>query len=195
MDCNSCGWHNPDGTMYCEGCGAMLDVTTSASRTEMKKPDLKNVTRPGSGHTMSVSASATPINISSDKQVEEADSKVVNGSIVMRLRVLRGGSKGRIFFIEEGTNLIGRWDPESGAFPEVDLEAEDVEAKISRKHALIERNGALVTIQDIGSLNGTFVNKSGRLEPGKTITLAHGDEIIIGKTFLRFEHAPAVDSQ
>jgi pSer/pThr/pTyr-binding forkhead associated (FHA) protein len=83
-----------------------------------------------------------------------------------------------------GDNLIGRWDPDSGAFPEVDLEADDPEARISRKHALI-RVSDKVTIEDIGSLNGTFVNRGPRLEPGSPVELKDGDEIIIGKTFFK----------
>jgi pSer/pThr/pTyr-binding forkhead associated (FHA) protein len=106
---------------------------------------------------------------------------------LMTVKVMRSLNGGRTFPIEQGTNLIGRWDPDSGAFPEIDLEPDDVEAKISRKHAVIERNGDRVTIQDIGSLNGTFVNRGGRLEAGQVVELKSGDELIVGKTFLRFE--------
>jgi pSer/pThr/pTyr-binding forkhead associated (FHA) protein len=105
----------------------------------------------------------------------------------MRLVICRGEFKGKVFIIEEGSNLIGRWDPEQAAFPEVDLDGVDFEAKISRKHAVIERQDNLVTIEDVGSLNGTYINKGPRLELGEKVELEHGDEIIIGKTFLRFE--------
>lgn len=107
----------------------------------------------------------------------------------MFLLVARGETRGRVFAIEEGSNLLGRWDPDAGAFPEIDLEREDVDAKISRKHAVIIRNGPKASIQDAGSLNGTFLNRGARLEAGVEYPLKHGDEIIIGKTFLRFEVA------
>ncbi|RMG42593.1 MAG: FHA domain-containing protein [Candidatus Dadabacteria bacterium] len=105
-----------------------------------------------------------------------------------RLVVTRGETSGRVFKLEPGNNLIGRWDPDSGSFPEVDLEEEDVEAKVSRKHAVINVAGEVVTLEDIGSLNGTYVNRGQRLEERQKIELSHGDEIIIGKVFLRFEN-------
>ena len=105
----------------------------------------------------------------------------------IRLVIVRGESKGEGFDIEQGENQIGRWDPETGAFPDIDLEKFDVEAKVSRKHAIIFRDGNKLAVEDTGSLNGTFVNRSDRLEAGKRVDLKPGDEIIIGKTFLRLE--------
>ena len=101
------------------------------------------------------------------------------------LAVLRGDSKGKEFPIEEGENVIGRWDPDAGAFPEIDLDAEDVDAKISRKHAVIYREGNNLELEDLGSLNGTFVNRGPRLKEGERHPLKTGDEIVIGKTFLK----------
>src|SRR5271163_860337 len=98
-----------------------------------------------------------------------------------KLQVVRGGRKGQEFPLEDGNNLVGRWDPETGAFPEVDLDQDDPEAKISRKHALIRFEGGKITVEDIGSLNGTYVNRQPRLMPGNPVELKMGDEIIIGK--------------
>ncbi len=106
-------------------------------------------------------------------------------SFKARLTIVRGGRQGHEFPLEGGNNLVGRWDPETGAFPEVDLEADDPEAKISRKHALIRLDGAKITIEDIGSLNGTYVNRQPRLAPGTPHDLKDGDEIIVGKTFFK----------
>jgi hypothetical protein len=102
-----------------------------------------------------------------------------------RLKLIRGGRVGQEFGLDTGNNLVGRWDPETGAFPEVDLEADDPEAKISRKHALIRLDGSRITIEDIGSLNGTYVNRQPRLIVGTPQDLKDGDEIIIGKTFFK----------
>jgi hypothetical protein len=104
--------------------------------------------------------------------------------------VVRGGRKGQEFPLEEGNNLIGRWDPETGSFPEVDLDADDPEAKISRKHALLRIDTGKLTVEDIGSLNGTYVNRQPRLQPGTPVELKNGDEIIIGKTFLKLVVEP-----
>jgi pSer/pThr/pTyr-binding forkhead associated (FHA) protein len=64
------------------------------------------------------------------------------------------------------------------------MEHDDPEARISRKHALI-RVSDKITIEDIGSLNGTFVNRGRRLEPGAPAELKDSDEIIVGKTFFK----------
>jgi len=107
-----------------------------------------------------------------------------------KLSVVRGGRKGQEFPLEDGNNLVGRWDPETGSFPEVDLDADDPEAKISRKHALIRIDGGKITIEDIGSLNGTYVNRQPRLSPGSPAEIKSGDEVIIGKTFLKLVIEP-----
>jgi pSer/pThr/pTyr-binding forkhead associated (FHA) protein len=70
------------------------------------------------------------------------------------------------------------------------LDADDPEAKVSRKHALIRIDAGKITIEDIGSLNGTYVNRQPRLQPGSPLALKDGDEIIIGKTFLKLSVSP-----
>jgi hypothetical protein len=102
-----------------------------------------------------------------------------------KLSMVRGGRKGQEFPLEDGKNLIGRWDPDTGSFPEVDLDADDPEAKISRKHAMLIIENGKITIEDTGSLNGTYVNRGQRLAPGLPVDLKSGDEVIIGKTFLK----------
>ncbi len=110
----------------------------------------------------------------------------------IKLVVTRGQTTGATFYLGEGTNLVGRWDPDSGAFPEIDLEPHDAEAKISRRHAIIEVNQNRVMVEDIGSLNGTFINRGTRLKPGEKHELRNGDELVVGKTFLRLEFDTAV---
>ena len=87
---------------------------------------------------------------------------------------------------------IGRWDADGGIFPDVDLDQDDPEAKVSRRHARIIREGHQFYIEDLGSTNGTFINRGRRLLPGNRHPLNNGDEIIVGKTFLKFviEGAP-----
>jgi len=82
--------------------------------------------------------------------------------------------------------MLGRWDAEHGIFPEIDLDEDDPEAKVSRRHARIFYREGRFWIEDLGSLNGTFVNRGPRLHPHQPVPLRHGDEIIVGKTFLRF---------
>ena len=103
------------------------------------------------------------------------------------LTINRGRSAGKEFPIHEDEAYIGRWDADSGIFPDVDLDADDPEAKVSRRHARITRRGSQYFIEDLGSTNGTFINRGRRLLPGDRQPLDDGDEIIIGKTFLRFQ--------
>jgi hypothetical protein len=102
------------------------------------------------------------------------------------LVINRGRSAGKEFPVHEDEAYIGRWDADSGIFPDVDLDSDDPEAKVSRRHARIARRGGQYYIEDLGSTNGTFINRGRRLLPGDRQPLNDGDEIIIGKTFLRF---------
>jgi len=109
------------------------------------------------------------------------------GKATARLIVERGGRIGREFSITGIETNIGRWDADSGIFPDVDLDEDDPEAKISRRHARIVSHNGQYFIEDLGSTNGTFVNRGRRLLPGKRQALQNGDEIIVGKTFLKFQ--------
>lgn len=87
-------------------------------------------------------------------------------------------------------NLVGRRDPMSNIFPEVDLSKYDPQTKISRRHARIWRNGASFLLEDLGSSNGTILDgvasETLRLTPHKPHPLASGDKIKIGDTVLHF---------
>jgi hypothetical protein len=103
-----------------------------------------------------------------------------------RLTIERGGAANTDFDLSSEESYIGRWDADNGIFPDVDLDAHDPDAKVSRRHArIIFRNGVYM-IEDLGSTNGTFLNRGRRLLPGSPQVLSEGDEIIVGKTFLRF---------
>jgi hypothetical protein len=104
-----------------------------------------------------------------------------------RLIIERGGRIGKEFPIIGIETNIGRWDADSGIFPDVDLDEDDSEAKVSRRHARIVNHNSQYFIEDLGSTNGTFVNRGRRLLPGKRHTLQNGDEVIVGKTFLKFQ--------
>lgn len=103
-----------------------------------------------------------------------------------KLVIERGRSAGKQFVLSNDDSQIGRWDADGGVFPDVDLDDDDPEAKVSRRHARIMRDAGEYFIEDLGSTNGTFVNRGRRLIPGNRQLLRDGDEIIVGKTFLRF---------
>ena len=91
------------------------------------------------------------------------------------------------FPLEEGSNLIGRWDPDDGAFPEIDLDDVDDNARVSRKHAVVEVKGSVAVVEDLGSANGTSVNTDEKLAVGQKVTLKDGDEILFGGVLLQFK--------
>jgi len=81
---------------------------------------------------------------------------------------------------------IGRWDADGGALPEIDLTQDDPSTHVSRKHARIFFKDGKYFIEDLGSANGTFVNRGSRLASDVPQELKSGDEIVVGRTFLKF---------
>ena len=79
--------------------------------------------------------------------------------------------------LKPGTNLLGR-----GFANDFKIE----NPSVSSSHCQIVVDGTRAVIRDLGSTNGTFVNRGRRLAPGDRCLLKDGDEIIVGKTFLRF---------
>ena len=53
------------------------------------------------------------------------------------LVIERGKSVGKEFLLGSAESHIGRWDADGGIFPDVDLDSDDPEAKVSRRHARI----------------------------------------------------------
>ena len=89
------------------------------------------------------------------------------------LVVKRGPNAGARFLLDQDTTTAGR-------HPEADIFLDDV--TVSRRHAEFRRNEGSFEVVDVGSLNGTYVNR----EPRNSQTLAAGDEIQIGKFRLVF---------
>lgn len=116
---------------------------------------------------------------------EQVESRPDRGSHA-RLVIERGDAANTEFQLSAEESYIGRWDADNGIFPDVDLDAYDPDAKVSRRHARITFRGNIHMIEDLGSTNGTFLNRGRRLLPGSPQVLSEGDEIIVGKTFLRF---------
>jgi len=196
--CERCSTENLDGSQYCDECGAPLSAAAA-----LKKP--AGTGNSGSQTDSREMADAQAALARSQEQLQPAAAAassasaqpspayaVSSGSIALmdgahaRLVIERGRSAGKQFPLSDDESQIGRWDADGGIFPDVDLDADDPEAKVSRRHARIMRRNGQYFIEDLGSTNGTFINRGRRLLPGDRQPLRDGDEIIVGKTFLRF---------
>jgi len=95
-----------------------------------------------------------------------------------KLVVLRGQRVNAEYEIYDGDNYIGRADDKP---VDVDLEDQEPPDRIwsSRQHALIAFENGQLTIEDLNSLNGTFVNRT-RVPPGQRRPLLVNDVIQIG---------------
>lgn len=89
------------------------------------------------------------------------------------LLVLRGPNTGARFLLDQPLTTTGR-------HPDSDIFLDDV--TVSRKHAVFEIEGDTFTVRDVGSLNGTYVNRN-RID---SATLRPNDEVQIGKYRLVF---------
>lgn len=89
------------------------------------------------------------------------------------LVVKRGPNAGARFLLDQPTTTAGR-------HPEADIFLDDV--TVSRRHAEFRINDSKFEVVDVGSLNGTYVNR----EPRNSQVLEVGDEIQIGKFRLVF---------
>jgi pSer/pThr/pTyr-binding forkhead associated (FHA) protein len=106
-----------------------------------------------------------------DVEVVELESVVARGAaLVIRAG---GGRAGESFALEGDRLTVGRR-------PDSDVFLDDV--TVSRDHAVIVRRGSDYFLDDCGSLNGTYVNRS-RIDSHR---LADGDELQIGKYKLAF---------
>ena len=82
---------------------------------------------------------------------------------------------------------IGRKDPVTGIYPDVDLSPLDAQRSISRRHAKIYRRGGKFFVgEEIGTMNSTFLNGV-RLETGVPAEIRKGDELRFGVVVLKFE--------
>lgn len=82
---------------------------------------------------------------------------------------------------------LGRRDPVTGIYPDVDLTPIDSQRSISRRHAKIYRRGSKFFLsEEIGTMNATFLNGT-RLDTGIPQELKPTDEIRLGVVLLRLE--------
>lgn len=196
IKCHNCGTGNLDTSQFCDECGTKLvRFQQDAAQAPLYVPPV--VETPTQVAIISEPPAQRPAQVTSigipplNGDVEPAEVKVsqadTGSTMSAKLVIERGDGPGTEFRISGAEAIIGRWDADNGVFPDVDLDSHDPEAKVSRRHARVRLQDGNYLIEDLGSTNGTYVNRGRRLLPGMAQVINDGDEVIVGKTFLRFK--------
>jgi len=98
-------------------------------------------------------------------------------------------ASGNVFPVFKSDALIGRYDSVTGMTPDVDLTQEDAARNISRRHArIVTKDGQHFVAEEIGTMNGTFLN--GQKLPTGVLTPIHdGDDLTLCRLALTFRLA------
>ena len=151
--CTRCGHSNLPGSRFCSNCGNPL--VAGQRPTEV---------------TSTITFGALGLAEPADETGEvPAYEEIAGATLVVR----RGPNAGSRFPLDKEIITAGR-SPDSEIF------LDDV--TVSRRHAEVTRTAQGFLVRDLGSLNGTYVNRE-RIEE---LLLADGDEVQIGKYRLVF---------
>ncbi len=94
--------------------------------------------------------------------------------------------EGTTFALSSEESLIGRFDPVTEQMPDVDLTQVDLKRSVSRRHArMIRTDDGFTLTEEVGALNGTFVNGA-KLATGRPQPVVDGDKVSIGMVKLVF---------
>ena len=161
--CSSCQKSHPENTLFCDECGAYLAAEDGKATDPLMMETTTWVDRGATAASAQTGEGSRPITLSFllvdlNRQIEFPLSKELN---------------------------IGRLDAASATFPDLDLTSSGgLEKGVSRRHAKIKRQGEEILIEDLGSVNGTFLNGQ-RLTPYLQHPLVSGDEVQLGKLVIR----------
>jgi pSer/pThr/pTyr-binding forkhead associated (FHA) protein len=162
--CTECGHQNPDDARFCSQCGHRLTPTAAPGGQPDSGPDSP------AESTATITFGAPGKEAAFGEDLNEADAAAVDalpaGSAL--LVVQRGPSAGSRFLLD--TDVVS-----AGRHPESEIFLDDV--TVSRRHAEFRRAPEGYTVADVGSLNGTYVNRD-RIDE---VSLQGGDEVQIGK--------------
>ena len=174
--CTQCGHENADGSRFCSNCGAALRAPVPDATSTISIHGLDVDADTGEG-------TETPTGTGLSPADQAAVDALPAGSALLVVR--RGPNSGSRFLLEDEITTAGR-------HPESDIFLDDV--TVSRRHADFTRQGDVFQVRDVGSLNGTYVNRQ-RIDQAQ---LSGGDEVQIGKyrlVFFASQHAPSGGEQ
>ena len=166
--CTECGHENPQSAKFCSQCGHKLVGAESFS---------SDATDTTSTITFGAVEDTGEDNALSAEDAAALDGLPAGSSLLI---VQRGPSAGSRFLLDTDEVTAGR-------HPESDIFLDDV--TVSRRHATFRRGPQGFSVADVGSLNGTYVNRD-RIDE---IQLSGGDEVQIGKFRLVY-YPSAVES-
>ncbi len=161
--CPACGAANPENGRFCSQCATPL--TRAAV-----PPDRATV---GETTSMIFTGVEPPDAEPTDAGAADAAAVATLPPNTALLVVRRGPNEGSRFLLDSEVTEVGRK-------PDSDIFLDDV--TVSRRHAEFYRHGGKFAVRDVGSLNGTYVNRA-RIEE---VALNGGDEVQIGKFRLVF---------
>lgn len=102
-------------------------------------------------------------------------------------RLIHAKSGMEFHFSSGSETTIGRKDPVTGIYPDIDLTPVDGQRSISRRHAKIYRRASKYFLsEEIGTMNGTYRNGQ-RLETGVPVEIVPGDEVRLGMVITTFK--------
>ena len=171
--CTSCGHKNADDARFCSQCGTRLEVLDAPTTTT---PVVPGEPSGETTATLQLGGSGDPSKTETgERQLNPVDAAAVDAlpSGHALLVVQRGPGSGSRFLLDLDVVHAGR-------HPESEIFLDDV--TVSRRHAEFHRTGDTFTVSDVGSLNGTYVNRD-RID---TVQLTDSDEVQIGKYRLVF---------
>jgi hypothetical protein len=154
--CTACGTENQPGSHFCANCGAALPVAASGGGGA----DVTSTINPSTG-----SLPDTDSEFSVEPHQGAVDALTPGSALLV---VKRGPNAGSRFLLDQDVTSAGR-------HPDSDIFLDDV--TVSRRHAEFRREGSGYTVHDVGSLNGSYVNRE-RIDAAP---LSGGDEVQIGK--------------
>lgn len=161
ITCPNCSYENTDNAKICTRCGELL--ISPASTHIIDDAERGNESNPKYGS--------------------------VRFNKTLRLAVLDGETQFEFDRDDVQELVIGRRDPDTGEFPQIDLTPENANKQgVSRKHAVIVRREGALHIRDNNSSNGTFLNGQ-RLIEDRMRVLRDGDDIRVGNLILRVTFA------
>ncbi len=162
IQCPACQVSYPENTLFCEECGLYLAEDSQKGTDPLAMNDASWAGR--------------------ERQTDQFR-KPGDSELSLALSIVDSGRRLSFPLIKEIN--IGRLDAASATFPDVDLTNDKgLEKGVSRRHAKITRRGNEVLVEDLGSVNGTFVNGK-RLTPYLPHPLRSGDELQLGKLALK----------